>query len=73
MKKVPISLIVDDPAPVISVYYEHAGTAVTSDGRPLVPTYSNDLFFRFCDVVQARGLKGNTSSSSRESFSSGLA
>ena len=61
MKKVPISLIVDDPAPVISVYYEHAGTAVTADGRPLVPTYSNDLFFRFCDVVQARGLKGKFS------------
>ena len=61
MKKVPISLIVDDPAPVISVYYQHAGTAVTADGRPLVPTYSNDLFFRFCDVVQTRGLKGKFS------------
>ncbi|MBQ4322328.1 MAG: hypothetical protein IJC19_00155 [Clostridia bacterium] len=61
MKKVPISLIIDDPAPIISVYYEHAGTTETRDGRPLVPTYSNDLFFRFCDIAEKRGLKGKFS------------
>ncbi|MBP3300462.1 MAG: hypothetical protein J6M34_03040 [Clostridia bacterium] len=61
MKKVPVSLIIDDPAPIISVYYEHAGTDKTRDGRPLVPTYSNDLFFRFCDVAEKRGLRGKFS------------
>ncbi len=25
--KIPFSLIVDDPAPIISVYYEHGGGA----------------------------------------------
>ncbi len=59
--KVPISLIIDDPAPGISVYYEHAGTAETLDGRPLIPTYPNDLFFQFCDVAERRGLKGKFS------------
>ena len=59
--KIPISLIIDDPAPVISVYYEHAGKGETEDGRPLAPTYSNQLFFRFCDVVQKCGLKGKFS------------
>lgn len=41
--KTPISWIIDDPAPVISVYYEHANTATTKDGRPLVPTYPHSL------------------------------
>lgn len=59
--KVPVSLIIDDPAPIISVYYEHANTAFTLDGRPLVPTYSNELFFRFCDIAERRGLKGKFS------------
>ena len=59
--KVPVSLIIDDSAPIISVYYEHAGTDKTRDGRPMVPTYSNELFFRFCDVAEKRGLKGKFS------------
>lgn len=59
--KTPISLIIDDPAPIISVYYEHAGTDKTQDGRPLIPTYSNDLFFRFCDITEKWGIKGKFS------------
>lgn len=59
--KVPVSLIIDDPAPIISVYFEHAGTACTKDGRPLVPTYSNELLFKFIDIVEKRGIKGKYS------------
>ena len=33
--KTPVSLIVDDAAPYISVYYTHAGKERISDGRPL--------------------------------------
>ena len=36
MCKVPISLIIDDPAPVISVFYEHAQNLVMKDGRELI-------------------------------------
>ncbi len=59
--KVPVSLIIDDPAPIISVYYEHAGTTLTNDGRPLVPTYPNELLFKFIDIVEKRGIKGKFS------------
>ena len=59
--KIPISLIIDDPAPIISVYYEHAYRRVTADGRPLVPTYSNDLLFKFCDIIEKHGIKGKFS------------
>ncbi len=59
--KIPISLIIDDPAPVISVYKEHAEKTVTQDGRPLVPIYPNELLFEFCDVVEKHGIKGKFS------------
>ena len=60
--KVPISLIIDDPAPVISVFKEHSPAgALTRDGRPLLPTFPNSLLFDFCDVVEAYGIKGKFS------------
>lgn len=59
--KIPIALNIDDPAPVISVYKEHADTATTRDGRPLISAYPNELLFRFCDVVEACGIKGKFS------------
>ena len=59
--KIPVSLIVDDPAPIISVYYEHAGSRTTSDGRPLIPTYPNEMLDRFCDIVEKHGIKGKYS------------
>lgn len=61
MKKVPISLIVDDPAPVISVHYEHAKSRVLPDGRRLIPRYPNDLYLRFCDIIERFGIKGKFS------------
>ena len=59
--KVPISLIIDDPAPVISVYKEHSVSLYTKDGRLLVPVYANDLLFQFCDVIEKHGIKGKFS------------
>ena len=61
MKKVPISLIIDDPAPVLSVYYTHAGTDKTRDGRPLLEYVPNALLRQFCDVVEKNGIKGKYS------------
>lgn len=61
MKKVPISLIIDDPAPVISVYHEHAKTRTTKDGRPLLPTFPNQMLFDFCDIIERHGIKGKFS------------
>ena len=59
--KVPISLIIDDPAPIISVFYEHAKNRTMSDGRTLIPTYSNEGLFRFCDIIEKHGIKGKFS------------
>ena len=59
--KTPVSLIIDDPAPVISVYYEHWVKDTTEDGRPLLPTYPNELLFKFCDVVEKHGIRGKFS------------
>ena len=61
MQKFPISLIIDDPAPVLSVYYTHAGTDKTKDGRPLIQYYPNTLLDKFCDVVERHGIKGKFS------------
>ncbi|MBR6790134.1 MAG: hypothetical protein IKM31_04630 [Oscillospiraceae bacterium] len=61
MKKIPISLIIDDPAPVLSVYYTHAGKETTGDGRPLIEYYPNELLHRFCDIAEKRDLKGKFS------------
>lgn len=61
MKKVPIGIIIDDPAPVISVYYEHAGKKETEDGRPLVKIYPNSMLYEFCDIIERHGIKGKFS------------
>ena len=61
MKKVPISIIIDDPAPVVSVYYAHHTPKFTKDGRPLVETYDNALLDAFCDIVQKHGIRGKFS------------
>lgn len=61
MKRLPISLIIDDPAPVVSVYYTHLGKTVTEDGRPLLEYVPNSLLDAFCDVVERNGIKGKYS------------
>ena len=59
--KTPISWIIDDPAPIISVYQAHSSKGVTEDGRPLIPTYPNEKLFEFCDIIQHHGIKGKFS------------
>ena len=61
MKKIPISLIIDDPAPRVHVYREHAKSPRTQDGRLLVDQIPNDFLTQFCDVVDANGLRGKFS------------
>lgn len=61
MKKTPVSLIIDDPAPMLSVYFTHAGKDLTDDGRKFVEYYPNELLFEFCDVAEKHGLKGKFS------------
>lgn len=61
MKKVPISLIIDDPSPVISVYYEHSFPKETKDGRALIPTFPNSMLRDFCDIIDKWGIKGKFS------------
>lgn len=61
MKKVPISLIIDDPAPVISVYHDHNKCSVTQDGRPILEYVPNTLLDTFCDIAQRHGIKGKFS------------
>lgn len=61
ISKVPISLIIDDPAPVVSVYHAHSETGYTLDGRPLAAHVPNDFLRAFCSVAKERGLKGKFS------------
>lgn len=64
MKKVPISLIVDDPAPGVSVYYYHdihGDNPVTEDGRSLMKMYPNSFLNDFCDMVDRWRMKGKFS------------
>ena len=61
MKKRPISLIVDDPAPRVFVYYEHAGKPTTDDGRPLRTEVPNQFLLDFCHVIEEYGLRGKFS------------
>lgn len=61
MSKVPISIIIDDSAPVVSVYYMHSSKSETEDGRPLIPNFSNDYRRMFCDITEKHGIKGKFS------------
>jgi len=61
MKKVPISIIIDDPAPYISVFYEHSDNKFTSDGREKPKIFPKSLLDDFCDVVERYGIKGKFS------------
>ena len=61
MNKIPISLIIDDPAPRVFVYYEHADVRVTKDGRPLVDEVPNEFLDDFCSVIEKRGIRGKFS------------
>lgn len=61
MEKQSISLIIDDPAPRVHVYREHAKSPCTRDGRPLLDNIPNDFLSDFCDVCEQYGLAGKFS------------
>ena len=61
MKKKPISLLIDDGAPGISVYYTHAKSMTTADGRPIVKSVPNDFLEDFCNVTERLGIRGKLS------------
>ncbi len=61
MNKVPISLIIDDPAPRVFVYYEHSPHKFTLYGEPLKSEVPNSFLFDFCDVMEHLGIKGKFS------------
>jgi hypothetical protein len=63
---VPITLLVDDPCPLVHVYryhleHVHAEEPRTRDGRPLVDVVPNQFLDAFCDVVDGYGLRGKFS------------
>ncbi len=59
--KTPISLIIDDPAPRVFVFYEHSETHRTLDGRPLASEVPNSFLDSFCGVMERYGLRGKFS------------
>ena len=61
MPKIPISLIIDDPAPRVFVYYEHADVRQTTDGRPLLNEVPNQFLMDFCSVMERYGIRGKFS------------
>ena len=61
MNKTPITLKIDDPAPIVSVYYSHAKQRTTDDGRPLIKHYPTSFLMDFCDVIEKRGIMGKFS------------
>jgi hypothetical protein len=63
---VPITLLVDDPCPIVHVFREHWVNVhhrppVTRDGRTLEPYVPNAFLDRFCDVVERHGMAGKFS------------
>ncbi|MBR5528045.1 MAG: hypothetical protein IKV97_03505 [Clostridia bacterium] len=59
--KTPICLRLDDPTPVLSVYYTHSITGKTGDGRPVCEYYPNSFLDEFCNITEKWGIKGKFS------------
>jgi hypothetical protein len=64
---VPISLIIDDPAPLINVYRWHAAEAqrteapVLKTGEPVVRDVPVDFMCQFADTIERHGIRGKFS------------
>jgi hypothetical protein len=66
VEPVPITLLVDDPCPLVHVYryhmeHVHAEAPRTKDGRPLLDVVPNAFLEAFCDVVEGYGIRGKFS------------
>ncbi len=59
MKKIPLVLGLDDPAPLVHIYREHrAGGVILNSGEELVKSIPNSFLDDFCDVVEEFGIRG---------------
>lgn len=63
---VPITLLIDDPTPLLHLYRHHivdleGQDATDGGGKKLQETIPNDFLGRFCDVVERHGIKGKFS------------
>lgn len=64
---IPVTLIVDDPAPLINVYWWHAAESQGTDrpaqasGESIARDIPVDFLRRFVDVITHRGIKGKFS------------
>ncbi len=61
MNKVPMSFIIDDPAPVYSTFYTHRANHMTDYGEPILEKFPNSFLFDFCDVIERNNMKGKFS------------
>jgi len=61
MNKVPISIIIDDPSPIVMVYWSHHKTRVLDDGRPVIEKTPLSTLDTFCSIVEEFGIKGKFS------------
>ena len=61
MALTPISIIIDDSAPLIHVYKEHVDFTKTEDGRLLVDEIPNSFLDRFCDIIERFEIRGKFS------------
>ncbi len=59
--KIPISLIIDDSAPIVHIYRSHVTPPKTRDGREILKSVPNSLLTEFCDQVERFGIKGKFS------------
>ena len=64
---VPISLIIDDPGPLVNVYHWHAADHQHTDrpvlktGEPVVRDVPLDFMHQFADTIERRGIRGKFS------------
>ncbi len=62
MAKIPISLIIDDPAPIVHIYQaHHPKDGILASGEKLSDTIPNAFLSRFCDTVETYGISGKFS------------
>ncbi len=60
----PICILIDDPAPLINVYWWHASrragsdTPVQQSGEPVAREIPLDFLDHFCDVIERWGIRG---------------
>ena len=60
MKKIPISLVIDDFTPVMSISY-YGDSRFLSDGREKIPAFPYSALCEFCDLIEKENIRGKIS------------